>query len=342
MPRHRAQRRIENPNGRVRVNAAVAAARSALEDASPAEILPDWETAADTEPLPAIAVQPGPASPAFPAASAFPASTVSPAASPFPAASRAPDLPRGPVSPRGPGGPAGPGRAPRSRRMSGVARGLLVTPWFAASTGLVIAAALWLHAPHAELTFPNQIVHCPGPGCPVHRKPAHGSLATTRPGERIGHKLGPKAGHRDAAPDVTSGLTFRFTVLPHQSGSFAAAITIYGKRSLGSWQLRFRLPGTLIQSVAGARWRLLRGGDGVVARASQLQFSRHDDNGGVRFVVFASGTVTAPTGCSYDHMSCTFIVSSLDSSQGSGGGQGFGGGQGDQGQGGSGQGLGGI
>jgi len=50
--------------------------------------------------------------------------------------------------------------------MAGAVRGVIVAPWFAAATGLVVAAGLWIYSPHAELKFPPSaggVVRCGRP-----------------------------------------------------------------------------------------------------------------------------------------------------------------------------------
>src|SRR6516162_4927863 len=60
-------------------------------------------------------------------------------------------------------------RAPRrpGRPRLGLARSVMVTPWLAASAGIVIAAALTVGSPAALIYVPNgPAVRCPASGCP--------------------------------------------------------------------------------------------------------------------------------------------------------------------------------
>ena len=58
--------------------------------------------------------------------------------------------------------------------MAGAVRGLVATPWFAAATGFVVAAGLWIYSPHAELKFPSSAVGtvpCTAQGCGDYSRP---------------------------------------------------------------------------------------------------------------------------------------------------------------------------
>src|SRR6202035_1092864 len=79
---------------------------------------------------------------------------------------------RNSVAPPGRAGQRGPGfGAPAGGRQSlfrGATRSLFVTPWFAAATGFVIAAGLWVYSPHTVLRFPNSepgVSVCQSTGC---------------------------------------------------------------------------------------------------------------------------------------------------------------------------------
>ncbi len=217
------------------------------------------------------------------------------------------------------------------RRVSRAVRGLLLTPWFAASTGFVIAAGMWLYSPHASISFPSAIgtVHCQLRGCLTPGGDGSGSLASSAPGRRLPTKhrhTGQEAAGRNGA----AGLRFTFAVLYHEHQSFGAIITISGKRSLGSWHLAFRLPGTQIQNVFSAEWLPLASNDGGTASPFDGTLGRLADQGGVRFQVFGTGRLTRPTDCVFDGAACTFKVTSAPKDRHPGyGGHHHGGSQGD-------------
>src|SRR5260370_20317743 len=146
VPRHRAQRRIKDPSRLAALNAVLAAPKLAPEALQRAP-----ETA-----LQALSA------PAPERVEAVPAQEV-------PEATLI-----GPFLGGAASGPAAAGRwsARTGHRVSGqrvysAVRGLLVTPWFAASTGFVVAAGMWLYSPHARINFPPAIgkVHCQSRDC---------------------------------------------------------------------------------------------------------------------------------------------------------------------------------
>ena len=173
--------------------------------------------------------------------------------------------------------PVGPGR-----RTSRAVRGLLLTPWFAASTGFVIAAGMWLYSPHASISFPSAIgtVHCQLRGCALPGGKGSGSLASSAPGQRLRTKHRHAGTEQQAAAGKTAaGLRFTFAVLYQGHESFGAIITISGRGSLGSWRLAFRLPGTQIQNVFDAEWLQLASRDGGTASPFEGTFGRPSDPG---------------------------------------------------------------
>lgn len=84
--------------------------------------------------------------------------------------------------------------------LRGATRGLAATPWFAAGTGFVLAAGLWMYSPHARLQFPQaapNAVPCARQSCNGPVAGGTGSLAVTTPGVPIRHSragAGPAAG----------------------------------------------------------------------------------------------------------------------------------------------------
>jgi hypothetical protein len=213
-----------------------------------------------------------------------------------------------------------------------VARGLLMTPWFAAATGSVIAASLWIYSPHPQLTYPGDAigrVPCTTSGCgsPGDRQGTGGSLTTrsrqplTQPYKSA---VPAKTRTRTRASTAASGLTFGYSVRPAADGKFWLTVTITGKHPVKDWQLAFVLPGAHIQSVYNADWHAA-GGDGGTAS----QFTGGPGGGGsgntdpvgdrgdygpggtddpplVFFTVLASGKPVGPADCSFDGAKCTF------------------------------------
>ncbi len=233
---------------------------------------------------------------------------------------------------RAAGGPDGPGSVKQQGILRGAARGLLVTPWFAAGTGFVVAAGVWILAPHALLLSnipggkPCTILTC-GPGgsaLPF----GHGSQAgghTSKTKASAGRASGSKS-------HATSGLTFRFKALQHAHGRFAELITITGKRPIESWRLSFVIRGAHITYVQGGWLTRQPRGHGVTVWAYNPQSDdRGRPNGGapgggyqsgaghrtpvavpagdaheVRFTVYGTGSPGQPVDCAYDGVSCSF------------------------------------
>jgi hypothetical protein len=218
--------------------------------------------------------------------------------------------------------------------LRGAARSLLVTPWFAAGAGFVLAAGLWIYSPHTELRFPGANapygVPCTTQQCGA--GPGGGQLATSTPGERIRHPAGHgRSVHTGATGpnSAASELTFTFVVAWQENDSFQALITVRGKHVPSTWRLEFTMPGARIRYVIGAQWRASPRGDGGTAFGSQRQFGGGgpgnsqeygQDNedygqnpGGHRaqddsiiLLVMGRGSPSTPTNCVFNGSSCAF------------------------------------
>lgn len=223
-----------------------------------------------------------------------------------------------------------PDRRPTTLRGAarGAARTLLVTPWFAAGAGFVLAAGLWIYSPHTELRFPSNAtapatVPCTTPGCVTAKGQPNGQLAVTTPGVRIKHprKGQDRNGQSNAAGQHTaiSGLTFTFTTLWHQDGKFGGLIKVSGKDLPSSWQLTFAIPGARIEYVLGAQWQPASSGGGGTATGTQNQSgqdggqgdrqgqdSDQDQGNSLSFMIMASGTPGTPTSCVFNGARCAF------------------------------------
>ncbi len=186
-----------------------------------------------------------------------------------------------------------------------------MTPWFAASTGFVIAAGMSLYSPHANITFPSAIgtIHCRLEGCVTPGGKGSGSLASSAPGQRLRTRHeGRRSGRSGGANEATARLRFTFKVLWHGHDSFGAAISISTSRPLAEWQLAFRLPGTQIQNVFGAEWLQSASGDGGTASPFHVDLGRAADHDRVSFKIFGTGNLSSPTSCTFDGATCTFKV----------------------------------
>jgi hypothetical protein len=208
--------------------------------------------------------------------------------------------------------------------VAGAARGLLVTPWFAAATGFVVAAGLWIYAPHAELSFPPSAlggVPCGTRGCGITAGQAGGVLTTTAP-----QVIAPTAGTQAVGAHPASaaaGLKFSYSVLGQYPGKFAVLITVTGKRVPHTWKLRFTMPGDQISAVMGADWHASSPARGTAsgpyaavpgqyqgpgasgfgdASGSLVVDNRHE----ISFVVVGEGVAGRPTRCFFNGATCSF------------------------------------
>jgi hypothetical protein len=216
-------------------------------------------------------------------------------------------------------------------------RELLVTPWFAAGVGIVIAAMLALATPrHAVLSYGplDPGVPCQNSRCAT-VVPAHGSLASARPGVQL--EL-PEIRRAPAVPDAagqpgarprparparparsarsarsarpasarsasSAGATVHYAVLPQGNGTFLAVITVRSSKKLGNWSLEFVIPGARISDVWGARWQPSARGDGGVASGHPWPWTRSGP-GMAKIVIFATGKPRPPASCTFDGGSC--------------------------------------
>jgi hypothetical protein len=203
------------------------------------------------------------------------------------------------------------------------ARGLLVTPWFAAASGFVIAASLWIYAPHAHLQFPRgsaiRTQTCYG-ACPPATSRKDSRRLTTSGKHRLEtRKSGKRAGaaSRHDRPAV-SGLTFSYYVLPSQDGGFNLMIRVVGQRAIKDWRLAFTLRGDRIHKVSGATWQRISRDSGTASGNGQQgqwpgsgqgagdQFGDGHHQYGFIFFVSGNGSPVRPTNCLYNGQTCVF------------------------------------
>jgi len=175
-----------------------------------------------------------------------------------------------------------------------IVRGAMLTPWFAVSVGLVVATSLTLAAPHPALTFPA---------------PRIGSCALAKCGAVAPRPGGPNPAAKHEDPLTTRATAYstvrvEYAEQSEHKGQFMAVIVIIGRHPLKHWTLEFALPGAQIKSVWWARWGR-DGADGVIVSGSPLPLPRSGANE-ARIVIAGLGTPGWPTGCVFDHTSCTF------------------------------------
>ncbi len=196
--------------------------------------------------------------------------------------------------------------------LTGAVRGLTVSPWFAAGVGFVIAAGAFIYAPHASLSFGNEVIGrtpCSEAGCIIAQQAPQitggaNGLVTPSPSASSSGGTGCHAGS-------DGELGFTYTVQPHGSGMFQMTITVTSDHPIGAWQLSFEIPGATDLSVEGASWRA-SGTDGGTASGpgdapSQSAVGQQADV--VSFVVDGKGQLAvAPDHCYFNGSSCQFSL----------------------------------
>jgi hypothetical protein len=202
--------------------------------------------------------------------------------------------------------------------------GSLVNPWFAAATGLVIAAGLYLYSPHKGITYlPNVTgppAHCQVQGCT--QDPPHQSLASRGPSQRI------RPARHSHSRSLSSGATVaarhhilvHLAVIRHDRNGFVAEVTLRGRQKLGSWRLAFSLPGAQIHRVVGAQWQASGPHAGVATAADPFGGGwpygghhhgrwhgyHHLNRRVAQFWIIGSGSTAGATGCEFDGQHCVF------------------------------------
>jgi hypothetical protein len=334
IPRHRTQPPDENSGRHVPLSAAIEAAGPALDSAPYTaqvdERQPDLAQAetvrfdavqfdpAQADPAQADLVEPGPTQPD----AALPDAAMSDVDAPLASHRRSRPSDSRPARSRRPA--TGRTGSNQQRRM----RGLLVTPWFAAGAGFVIAAALALNSPHAVLTYrPNtsKCSTCTAPGSPENAKPG---TVFKPPKPARPAKVGRKSGAARHGAVVAVGPAVDFQVVWSRNGEFAAIVTVPTQQASRGWRLRFEIPGRRIIQVFGAKWRPGPGGHGGVASMFDFQLGpprhsgrrTHPDgqpkvpgvSGGfghwgpeqLKFLVTAQGAPVTPAVCVLNGVNC--------------------------------------
>lgn len=199
-----------------------------------------------------------------------------------------------------------------SRGRLRLARALMVTPWFAASAGIVIAAALAVESPTALTYVPSPGVRCPASGCGGSAT-GQPNVAAASPGVRLKVGPAPEAAATDSpGRRHVAGAVYQigYRVVRHWPGGFVAAITLPADMSPGPWTLQLGFASARVGHVWGARWRPWGDGDVGTATGSWTPPRGHGGEApsqdGRELVILAAGTPTPPSSCNLDGASCSF------------------------------------
>jgi hypothetical protein len=188
-------------------------------------------------------------------------------------------------------------------------RGLVVSPWFAAGAGFVVAAGAFIYAPHADLDFGNGAVRltpCTVAGCqqliPAGVQPPEAAgggtpLPTPTPAAS-GHTHSGSAG--SPASSAAHSPTFAYTMSPVGQGKFQMTLTVTSSQAVGAWWLSFEVPGASALSVTGASWEST-GTDSGTASGQAAPVGDLAPGAGqpdvVTFVVDGDGHPDGPVNC---------------------------------------------
>jgi hypothetical protein len=199
-----------------------------------------------------------------------------------------------------------------------MARSLMVTPWFAAGAGIVIAAALAVDSPAALTYVPTDPgVHCPVTGC-TGAVPGHGpDVAAATPGQPLSVGSGPRVGAAPAPArpgGARPGYQIGYQILRRWSSGFLASITVPENLRPGPWSLQLAFPSAHVDQVWGARWQPSGSGDSGTATGPWPGHGRGrgDGRGGAagpgdgQVTISATGTATTPSACRLDGVRCRF------------------------------------
>lgn len=198
---------------------------------------------------------------------------------------------------------------------------LVVSPWFAAGAGVVIATGVMIYTPHAHLNPAIQVTPCKQAKCAQHQQLPLGGAPPQPAGTGAPVPAPSKA-------SVPTGMTFWYQPVNQSTGSeFGMWIAIRYPHSVSQWKLSFVIKGATGLYVYWPRWQPL-GTDGVTVSslvagtesAGNAEISAHDaGNDGassptgylVVFQIRGKGTPSVPTECTYmGGAQCTFKLSS--------------------------------
>jgi hypothetical protein len=215
---------------------------------------------------------------------------------------------RAPRRPAGPGDGRAAARGPGRPRL-GLARSLMVTPWLAASAGIVIAAALTVDSPAALIYVPDgPAVRCPANGCPGATSSPPG-VTTDVPGVQLKTGTAPGAARPGAPGRHHAPYQLGYRVVRRWPWGFVAVITLPADLKPGAWSLRLGFRSARIDHIRGARWQP-SGHDQAGTATGSWRPHGHAPGGqgvdGLQLTVFAVGTPTLPSDCRLDGVRCVF------------------------------------
>jgi hypothetical protein len=186
----------------------------------------------------------------------------------------------------------------------------MMTPWFAAGAGIVIAAAMAVDS-QAALTYApsGPGVHCPvsdcsspAPGHPPDLETAHPGVALKTPGAE---QAGAEAARSGPRLRAAVGYQLGYQIIRRWPSGFAAMITMPGDLKRGAWNLQFGYSSARVDRVWGALWQPWRNGDGGTA-FGPWQWRGPNGPDARQLTVSATGTPTDPSRCRLDGISCGY------------------------------------
>ena len=213
----------------------------------------------------------------------------------------------------------------RQNLLTGAVRGLVVSPWFAAGAGFVVATGAFMYAPHAQLSFANPLIgvhHCKA--C-SHDSTNEQGVAGMPAGTGVGL---PPPSPTPSLTDPTTGMTFGFTETSHSHAGFQLLLTVTGKKAIGTWTLSFQIPGATNVTVLEATPELPDTGTPVASAtpggsrtttpspepspgssAGATAANGVDSADTLYLVVKGEGAAEPPADCTFDDVSCNFTAS---------------------------------
>jgi hypothetical protein len=186
----------------------------------------------------------------------------------------------------------------------------MMTPWFAAGAGIVIAAAMAVDSQAALTYAPSDPgLRCPVSGC-VSPAPSHPpDLATARPGMALKTPGAQPAGAAAASSGPRPGAEVRYRlgyqVIRRWHSGFVAMITMPGDLKRGIWSLQLGFPSARVDRVWGALWQPWRNGHGGTALGPG-QWRGRGGPDARQLRVSATGKPTSPSRCRLDGISCGY------------------------------------
>jgi hypothetical protein len=210
------------------------------------------------------------------------------------------------------------------RLLTGAVRGLLVSPWFAAGAGFVVAAGAFMYAPHAQLSFGNALISrspCTAVKCQHQSTTAQGA-----PGMPAGTGIEQVSPSPTPSPTaVTTDLTFGYTVIWQNHGTFAMVLTVTAKKAIGNWNLSFVIPGatnvtvvqatsyptqtaspTASQTPGSSRTKTPDGQPSSGPSAGAVSDHGADQTDSLSLLVEGDGTPVPPGQCTFNGTTCDF------------------------------------